>query len=502
MATRCLEGSSGPRLDNRVFDSAMQAFNDLAARSRIQHVCSRPNCAHLYTSEVEAAEAEAQMLGTPLRIERMEGPTSELATYAFGREKVITFDGTFFANSSAMRDDSEASLHNVCKPDPEAPRVAGGFTPLSIGGMCPSDVPLEGIDCPWKYRNGLSELRPAVQALALRWCNFRKAPAQGSNAPLKPKEFVAMRERLSTIMRALMDLVIESGGCADPAACAVCKAVPRRPWMQGFLKEGPVGATGWCPTHFQPYAALLHALLIPRYSWVFGHVVTLRLLRHLLLEGPLDERGMAYLSSNGPMLAAILRLHPVAGVAYAFPPMLRLLIRDIYATNLLCFEPSANRPSSSSRSPLAALHDATEHLWTIEAEKLRIVGQLDAAAMEYAGRHGAALKRAADRAQGSRARVLWSGGLPLGAVGNLRRAGQSRLVVRFPPFAVRGGHGSWIGRVRRAVAKRDRRSGSHSIVAPQIRGRPKAVRGSSLLAVKTEPLLATIGSKGASRSWS
>ncbi|GAQ91204.1 hypothetical protein KFL_007430010 [Klebsormidium nitens] len=251
MATRCLEGSSGPRLDDRVFDSAMQAFNDLAARSRIQHVCSRPDCVHLYTSEVEAAEAEARMVGTPLRVERTEGPTSELATYAFGREKVITFDGTFFANSSAMRDDSEASLHSVCEPDPEAPRVAGGFTPLSIGGVRPSDVPLEGIDYPWKHRNGLSELRPAVRALALRWCNFRKAPAQGSNAPLKSDEFVAMREGLPANVRALVDLVTESGGCADPAACAVCKAVPRRPWMQGFLKEGGVGATGWCLTHFQ-----------------------------------------------------------------------------------------------------------------------------------------------------------------------------------------------------------------------------------------------------------
>lgn len=120
----------------------MQAFNDLAARLRIQHVCSRPDCVHLYTSEVEATEAEAQMVGTPLRFERTEGPTSEPATYAFGREKVIMFDGTFFANSSAMRDDSEASLHSMCEPDPEAPRVAGGFTPLSIGGVRPSDVPL------------------------------------------------------------------------------------------------------------------------------------------------------------------------------------------------------------------------------------------------------------------------------------------------------------------------------------------------------------------------
>ncbi|GAQ91381.1 hypothetical protein KFL_007750070, partial [Klebsormidium nitens] len=36
MATRCLEGPDVPRLDDRVFDSAMQAFNDLAARPRIQ----------------------------------------------------------------------------------------------------------------------------------------------------------------------------------------------------------------------------------------------------------------------------------------------------------------------------------------------------------------------------------------------------------------------------------------------------------------------------------
>jgi hypothetical protein len=173
-----------------------------------------------------------------------------------------------------MRDSgTEASLHSICKPNPGAPRVSGGFTPLSMGGVRPLDVPLEGIDCPWKYRNGLSELRPAVRALAQSWCNFRKAPAQGSNAPLKPEEFVAMREGLSANVAALINLVIESGACCDPATCAICKAVLRRAWMQGFHKDGPVGATDWCPTHYQPYGALFHALLIPRYSWVFGHVV-------------------------------------------------------------------------------------------------------------------------------------------------------------------------------------------------------------------------------------
>jgi hypothetical protein len=130
-----------------------------------------------------------------------------------------------------------------------------------------------------------------------------------------------MRHGRPPNVRALIDIATDSGSCADPATCAVCKAVPRRPWMDGILKVGPVSTTGWCPTHFQPYAALLHALLIPRYSWVFGHIVTLKLLRHLLLEGPIDERGLTYLTNNGPMLAAILRLHPTAGVPrqYGFP---------------------------------------------------------------------------------------------------------------------------------------------------------------------------------------
>ncbi|GAQ91662.1 hypothetical protein KFL_008280030 [Klebsormidium nitens] len=96
MATRCLEGSDVPRLDDRVFDAAMQAFNDLAARSRIQHVCSRANCTHLYTSEVEAAEAEARKAGSPLRAQRMEGPSSDLSTYAFGRDKVHHFRWDLF----------------------------------------------------------------------------------------------------------------------------------------------------------------------------------------------------------------------------------------------------------------------------------------------------------------------------------------------------------------------------------------------------------------------
>ncbi|GAQ90085.1 hypothetical protein KFL_005970060 [Klebsormidium nitens] len=349
MATRSLEGPDAPRLDDRVFDAAMQAFNELAARPRIQHVCGRPDCAHLYTSEVQAAEAEAERAGCPLKPERTEGSTSNLATYAFSRDKVVTFDGTFFPNSSAMRDSSEAILHSICEPDRGAPHVAGGFTPLSIGGVRPSNVPLEGIDCPWKFRNGLSELKPAVRAAAFRWCNFRKAPAQGSNTPLSAEEFVAMRQGL-------------------PA---------------------------------NPYAALLHALLIPRYSWVFGHIVTLKLLRHLLLEGPVDNLGLAYLTNDGPMLAAILRLHPSGVVQagprqYAFPATLRPLLRDIYATNLLCFEPSANRPSASGLSPLAALLDATEHLWALERERLRSLGNSGDPGMVYAEQRGFALKGAAN----------------------------------------------------------------------------------------------------------
>ena len=41
MATRSLEGPSASRLDGRVFDTAMQAFDDLTARPRIQREYSR-----------------------------------------------------------------------------------------------------------------------------------------------------------------------------------------------------------------------------------------------------------------------------------------------------------------------------------------------------------------------------------------------------------------------------------------------------------------------------
>lgn len=112
---------------------------------------------------------------------------------------------------------------------------------------------------------------------------------------MKPDKFVAMQVGLPANVNALIDLVTELGGCRDAKTCAICKAILRRPWMHSYLNDGPVGATGWCPNHWQSYAALLHALLIPRNSWVFGHVVGLKLLRHLLLEGPLDERGMAFL---------------------------------------------------------------------------------------------------------------------------------------------------------------------------------------------------------------
>ena len=101
------------------------------------------------------------------------------------------------------------------------------------------------------------------------------------------------------------------------------------------------------------------------------------------------------------MLAAILRLHSIGGVQtgprqYAFPAALRPLVRDIYATNLLCFEPSANRPSASGRSPLAALLDATEHLWALERERLRSLGNSGDPGMVYAEQRGIALKGAAN----------------------------------------------------------------------------------------------------------
>ncbi|GAQ87918.1 hypothetical protein KFL_003870160 [Klebsormidium nitens] len=445
MATRSLEGPDAPRLDDRVFHSAMQAFNDLAARPRIQHVCSRSDCSHLYASEVKAAEAEARAAGNPLRPEQAEGASSELSTYAFGRDKVITFDGTFFANSSAMRDSSmEASLHSICEPDLKAPKVAGGFTPLSVGGMRPSDVPLEGIDCPWKYRNGLSELRPAVRALALRWCNFRKAPAQGSNAPLKPEEFVAMREGLPANVAALIDFVTEAGACADPATCAVCQAVPRRPWMQRIFNEGP---------------------------------------------GPLDERGLAYLSNDGPMLAAVLRLHPIAGGQYTFPATLRPLVRDIYATNLLCFEPSANRPAGPSlRSPLAALHDATEHLWAIEGEKLRLAAfWMHSRAAKAVGFRTVTLPTPSSSTWRFVSPIATKRAASFERRRRLTRSGSalSRPIPSTP--CCMAGLGSLIGKVRKAAADSRRRSGSSSTAAPPTHDLPRGEPGSSLRAAKTGP---------------
>jgi hypothetical protein len=229
MAAASLDGPGAPRLEDRVFDSTMRAFNDLAARP-IQHACKRTDCSHLYTSEVLAAEAAARERSTPLSRERTEGDADQLETYAFGPDKVITFDGTFFPNASAMRDAKESGLHSITEPGPGAPTVGGGFTPLSVGELWPSDAPRELIDCKWKYRNGLSELTPAVRAAAMRWCNFRKAPKGCSNVPLTADEFLAMRAGLPKNVQALVDLVTESAPCTA-RACRACERVPKRPWM-------------------------------------------------------------------------------------------------------------------------------------------------------------------------------------------------------------------------------------------------------------------------------
>jgi hypothetical protein len=86
MAAASLDGPGVPRLDDQVFDAAMQAFNELAARP-IKHACKRPDCLHLYTSEVLGAKAAAREEGTPLARERTEGDADQLETYAFGRRR-------------------------------------------------------------------------------------------------------------------------------------------------------------------------------------------------------------------------------------------------------------------------------------------------------------------------------------------------------------------------------------------------------------------------------
>jgi hypothetical protein len=158
MAAASLDGPGTPRLDDRVFDSAMRAFNELAARP-IQHACKRPDCSHLYTSEVLATETAAREGGTPLARERTEGDADQLETYASGPDKVITFDETFFPDASAMRNARESGLHSITETGPGAPAACGGFTPLSVGGLWPTDAPGELIDCEWKFCNGLSDSR-------------------------------------------------------------------------------------------------------------------------------------------------------------------------------------------------------------------------------------------------------------------------------------------------------------------------------------------------------
>jgi hypothetical protein len=166
-----------------------------------------------------------------------------------------------------------------------------------------------------------------------------------------------------------------------------------------------VPPTGWCPAHCQAYAALLYSLLIRKYSWIYSHIVMLKLVRHLLLTGPIHELELAYLRNDAPMLTVILELHcpelpqspRFGGVRQVeFPTALRPLVRDIYAATLLSFEPGANRRGRTIESPLRALHDATELAWTLETEAgLRGAGQMPDA-MTYAQARALALRERAN----------------------------------------------------------------------------------------------------------
>ncbi|GAQ92794.1 hypothetical protein KFL_011410020 [Klebsormidium nitens] len=151
--------------------------------------------------------------------------------------------------------------------------------------------------------------------------------------------------------------------------------------MTPYLKDGVVPLTGWCSGHFHDLGALVHSLLTKDYSWIYCRILGLQLMRRLLLGGrALNNIELAYLRNDAPMIAAVLEFHspqlPIVHVAgqggnmrqYAFPPALLPLMRDIYCTNLLAFEPFANLRRATTPSPLQCLVEATDFMWGLTGE--------------------------------------------------------------------------------------------------------------------------------------
>jgi hypothetical protein len=140
----------------------------------------------------------------------------------------------------------------------------------------------------------------------------------------------------------------------------------------------------------------------------------LKLVRHLLLTGPIHELELSYLRNDAPMLAVILELHspelprslrfgggrdsPLSGAMrqFEFPAVLRPFIRDIYAAKLLSFESGANRRGRTIELSLRALLDASELAWTLQTEAdLRGAGH-SPDAMTYAQARALALRERAN----------------------------------------------------------------------------------------------------------
>lgn len=381
MASASIDGPNGSfKLDDRTFASAIQAFNRLAARE-IRHVCSGPECSNLYTSEVLASRREAEAAGEVWRPDPREGNFDALRTHAFTRDKVIVGDGTIFANASAMRDRSEKDIKGITQPSSEAPQIAGGFTPMGPGSQKPSGAPWprEERGCAYVFRNHFIDgMRDSVRSLAFRWANFRRIPgkrSQTGNEPLSTEEFAAMRGGLPESLRALVDLAAFPHPQCSPN-CVACARAPKRPWMTAHRG---VLATGWCPGHFHDLGALMHSLLTKDYSWIYCRILGLQLMRRLLLGGrALNSLELAYLRDDAPMIAAVLEFHspelPTVQATdhgghlkqYAFSPAVLPLMRDIYCTNLLAFEPSSNLRRATTPSPLRCLVDATDFLWGLE----------------------------------------------------------------------------------------------------------------------------------------
>ncbi|GAQ91033.1 hypothetical protein KFL_007160040 [Klebsormidium nitens] len=349
--------SHPPPVGDSNFDRAIRAFNVSAARD-LAYCCSSQLCSGLFG---RAADLESTSLVS------REG-RSEYDDFAL-TGKAIVGDGTLFSNSSVVRDSCLGSIRSLSHPTPDSPIFTNHTTPRMPPAQAP---PQQTVDVPYTSRTFV-RIPNDNRLLVKLWANDRHIPSSANaagNQPLTPDQFDKMYNSLPESFKGLVTrLLIDPPNCAGGLSCSICRGVVQRKWMgkyRGPLREasGELSRMGWAHDHFFHYSVLISTLLGSDHSRAqLLRVNSLKITRKALLGGTITSTELRHLERDAPLIGAILRSYPDPHSKpdeLLFEQSFLPVLRDLYCTAMVSFEPSSNRCTAEGQSPLRKLVDAFE----------------------------------------------------------------------------------------------------------------------------------------------